>query len=34
VTRGREQAALLGDGKEVEAYGWKEEHALPPAPKM
>ena len=28
------QATLLGDGKEVQAYGWKEEHALPPAPKM
>jgi hypothetical protein len=28
------QATLMGDGKQVQAYGWKEEHALPPAPKM
>jgi hypothetical protein len=28
------QRSITGDAKEVKAYAWKQEHALPPAPKM
>lgn len=28
------QESITGDAKKTEAYAWKEEHALPPAPKM
>ena len=28
------QRSISGDAHKVQAYAWKEEHALPPAPKM
>merc|ERR1712216_671422 len=28
------QQSITGDAKKVKAYAWKQEHALPPAPKM
>ena len=28
------QESITGDAQRVKAYAWKEEHALPPAPKM
>ena len=28
------QLSITGDARKVKAYAWKEEHALPPAPKM